>query len=228
MLRLPNWRRPFARAPTSGFCVLVFPDSTESRWFDRVPTPSTRLRSHGGDFYWGRTYVIDEVLQSGKDTYRSSSLTGASTSGTSGNAQRVSWRRSSSSWLAAQTRPSMRHVGDGSIGTTCRELAGRRHRPSRNPFRRFRSSGTWCWATGSSPSRRSATVSPSSTADASTSMSGSSQSRSSLPRWSTHHATRSSTGRERQPPTGQVGDKGCKRRLQIDDHGPTRERDGRT
>src|SRR6478752_5592450 len=69
MLRLPNWRRPFARAPTSGYCVLVFPDSTESRWFDRVPTSGTRLRSHGGDFYWGRTYVIDEVLQSGKDTY---------------------------------------------------------------------------------------------------------------------------------------------------------------
>ena len=69
MLRLPTWRWPFARATTRRYCVLVFPDSTESRWFDRIPTPGTRLRSDGGDDYWGRTYVVDEVLQSGKDTY---------------------------------------------------------------------------------------------------------------------------------------------------------------
>ena len=69
MLRLPNWRWPFARATTRRCCVLVFPDSTETRWFNRIPTPGTRLRSDGGDDYWGRTYVVDEVLQSGRDTY---------------------------------------------------------------------------------------------------------------------------------------------------------------
>ena len=69
MMRLPSWRRPFARTTTSGHCVLVFPDSTETRWFDQVPTPGTRLRSHGGDGYWGQTSVVDEVLQSGKNTY---------------------------------------------------------------------------------------------------------------------------------------------------------------
>jgi hypothetical protein len=66
MLRLPTWRGPFARETTSGYCVLVFPDCTESRWFDRIPTPGTRLRSRGG--FW-KTAVVNEVLQSGKDTY---------------------------------------------------------------------------------------------------------------------------------------------------------------
>jgi hypothetical protein len=67
LLRLPVWRWPFARATTSGYCVLVFPDSSEGRWFDRVPAPGTRLRSRGG--FWGRTFVVDEVLQSGISTY---------------------------------------------------------------------------------------------------------------------------------------------------------------
>lgn len=48
--------------------MLVFPDSTESRWFDRIPTPGMRLRD-AGDRCWGRTYVVDEVLQSGAETY---------------------------------------------------------------------------------------------------------------------------------------------------------------
>jgi hypothetical protein len=69
MLRLPVWRWPFARPTTSGYCVLVFPDSTETRWFDRIPTSGRRLRSHGGHAYWGRTFVVDEVLQSGRNTY---------------------------------------------------------------------------------------------------------------------------------------------------------------
>ena len=70
MLRLGTWRWPFARETTSGYCVLVFPDSTESRWFDRIPTQGTRLRSHGGNAYWDRrTFVVNEVLQSGKNTY---------------------------------------------------------------------------------------------------------------------------------------------------------------
>ena len=69
ILRLPAWRRPFARTTTSGYCVLLFPDSTEGRWFDRLPTPGTRLRSEGGHGYWAETYVVDEVLQSGRNTY---------------------------------------------------------------------------------------------------------------------------------------------------------------
>jgi hypothetical protein len=74
MLRFSNWRWPFARATTSGFCVLIFPDSTENRWFDRVPTPGMRLRTRGSDgaasdVYWGLTFVVDEVLKSGTDIY---------------------------------------------------------------------------------------------------------------------------------------------------------------
>jgi hypothetical protein len=49
--------------------VLVFPDSTETRWLRALPTPGTRIRDHGGDIYWGRKWVVDEVLQSGVDTY---------------------------------------------------------------------------------------------------------------------------------------------------------------
>ena len=48
------------------YCVVRFPDSTEGRWFHQVPSPGTRLRSHG---YSGRTWVVDEVLQSGRDMY---------------------------------------------------------------------------------------------------------------------------------------------------------------
>ena len=68
MLRPPTWRWPFARASTSVYCVLVFPDFTESRRLDRAPLPGTRLR-HEGDWRWGQTYVVDEVLQSGAETY---------------------------------------------------------------------------------------------------------------------------------------------------------------
>jgi hypothetical protein len=69
MPRLPSWRWPFARATTRCYCVLVFPYVTEGRWFDQLPTPGTRLRSHGGHDYWGRTFVVDDVLQSGRRTY---------------------------------------------------------------------------------------------------------------------------------------------------------------
>ena len=68
VLRLPTWRRLFARATANVYCVLVFPDSTDSRWLDRVPTPGTRLLSEGGG-YWGRSYVVNEVLQSGDGIY---------------------------------------------------------------------------------------------------------------------------------------------------------------
>jgi len=68
VLRLGTWRR-LARPRIGGYCVLVFPDSTECRWFDRLPTPGTRLRSNEGGAFWGRTFVVNEVLQSGKNTY---------------------------------------------------------------------------------------------------------------------------------------------------------------
>jgi hypothetical protein len=51
------------------YAVLVFPHSTETRWLERLPTPGTRIRDRGGDSFWGRTWVVDEVLQSGLDTY---------------------------------------------------------------------------------------------------------------------------------------------------------------
>ena len=64
MLRLFKRRSP--KPPESGvFCVLLFPDSAESRWLERLPTPGSRIRSRPG----GRRWVVDEVLQSGRDTY---------------------------------------------------------------------------------------------------------------------------------------------------------------
>lgn len=51
------------------YCIVRFPDSVESRWFDKVPTSGMRLRSWHGDPYWGRTWIVDEVLRSGRDTY---------------------------------------------------------------------------------------------------------------------------------------------------------------
>lgn len=51
------------------YCVLRFPDSTGSQWFDEPPSPGTRILSHGGHPYFGRVWVVDEVLQSGRDTY---------------------------------------------------------------------------------------------------------------------------------------------------------------
>jgi hypothetical protein len=51
------------------YCVLVFPDFNETRWFERLPKPGMRIRSAGGHGYWGRTWVVDDVLQSGRDLY---------------------------------------------------------------------------------------------------------------------------------------------------------------
>jgi len=78
VLRLLEWDLP-ASAPDEAFasdarpqpglyCVIHFPDSTESRWFDRPPSPGTRILSDGGDGFWGRVWIVDEVLQSG-DTF---------------------------------------------------------------------------------------------------------------------------------------------------------------
>jgi hypothetical protein len=67
VLRLLNLRSRFAQTRVGGYCVLVSPESSESRWLDRIPTPGTRLRAGHG--IWGQTWVVDEVLQSGINTY---------------------------------------------------------------------------------------------------------------------------------------------------------------
>jgi hypothetical protein len=64
MLRLLRWRRDSRPTESGVYCVFLFPDSTESRWLVRTPTPGTRVRSGGGS-----VWVVDEVLQSGRDTY---------------------------------------------------------------------------------------------------------------------------------------------------------------
>jgi hypothetical protein len=57
-------RRRASRPGTGVYCVFLFPDTKESRWLVRVPTPGTRVRSQGGS-----VWVVDEVLQSGRETY---------------------------------------------------------------------------------------------------------------------------------------------------------------
>lgn len=69
MLRLPRWLLPSKHRKAGGYCVLRFPDSTETRWLDRLPTPGMRIYSHQGHFFWGQRWVVEEVLQSGVDTY---------------------------------------------------------------------------------------------------------------------------------------------------------------
>lgn len=63
MLRL--FRRRPKRAESGVFCVLLFPDSAENRWVERLPSPGTRIRSRQGGAVW----VVDVVLQSGRQTY---------------------------------------------------------------------------------------------------------------------------------------------------------------
>ena len=64
MRRLFKWR-PSKHADSGVLCVLLFPDSAENRWLERLPPPGTRIRSRHG----GRRWVVDVVLQSGRDTY---------------------------------------------------------------------------------------------------------------------------------------------------------------
>ena len=64
MLRIFG-RRPSKHAGSGVFCVLLFPDSAESRWVERLPSPGTRIRSRQGGAVW----VVDVVLQSGRETY---------------------------------------------------------------------------------------------------------------------------------------------------------------
>ena len=69
MLRLLERLVPGRRPSDAYYCVLRFPDSTESRWVSELPIPGGRIYSHGGHYYFGRVWVVDEVLQSGRDTY---------------------------------------------------------------------------------------------------------------------------------------------------------------
>jgi len=64
MLRLFRWRRVSRHTDAGVHCVFLFPDSKESRLLVRQPTPGTRVRSRRGS-----VWVVDDVLQSGRDTY---------------------------------------------------------------------------------------------------------------------------------------------------------------
>jgi hypothetical protein len=79
VLRLDELHLP-ARAPVEAlasdahpmpgaYCVIRFPGSTESRWFDKPPSPGTRILSEGGHGYWARVWVVDEVMRTGRDGY---------------------------------------------------------------------------------------------------------------------------------------------------------------
>lgn len=57
-------RRRHVGADAGFFCVFLFPDCSENRWLDRLPAPGTRIRSRQGT-----VWVVDEVLQSGRETY---------------------------------------------------------------------------------------------------------------------------------------------------------------
>lgn len=45
-------------------CVVVFPRYTETRLLERLPSPGSRIRD-----YWGNSWIVSEVLQSGRRTY---------------------------------------------------------------------------------------------------------------------------------------------------------------
>ena len=69
MLRLLGRHLPFRRRHSGGYCVLRFPDATESRWFDQLPRSGTRIRSQQGGRERRQVWIVDEVLQSGRNTY---------------------------------------------------------------------------------------------------------------------------------------------------------------
>ena len=69
MLRLLERLLGRGREGSGVYCVVRFPDSVESRWYDKPPTPGVRLRSGQGNPYRGQTWIVDEVLRSGRDTY---------------------------------------------------------------------------------------------------------------------------------------------------------------
>jgi hypothetical protein len=69
MLRLQDRRVPVNRPNPGVRCILSFPGSTETRWFDKPPSPGTRILDRAGHGYYARAWVVAEVLRSGRDTY---------------------------------------------------------------------------------------------------------------------------------------------------------------
>jgi hypothetical protein len=49
--------------------MLWFPDATERRKFSKLPTRGMRIRSDGWASDPGQVWVVDEVVQSGRNTY---------------------------------------------------------------------------------------------------------------------------------------------------------------
>jgi hypothetical protein len=69
MRQLFGWLAPSKPGRAGGHCVLRFPDSMETRWFDQIPTPGMRIRTHYGGDFCGRLWVVNDVTQIGGDTY---------------------------------------------------------------------------------------------------------------------------------------------------------------
>ena len=115
-LRLPTWLRRRGRFDTGVFCVLRFPDSTESRWLEELPTRGTRVRSRRGSLW-----VVDEVLQSGRETYTVHCVARRA------YVEHLRDRAADDRNLAAELLEAARHTSEG--------VTERRHRKRYRPFR---------------------------------------------------------------------------------------------
>jgi hypothetical protein len=115
-LQLPTWLRRRGRFRTGVYCVFRFPDSTESRWLEELPTPGTRVRSREGS-----RWVVDEVLQSGRETYTVHCV--ARRAYAKGLRERAADERD----LAAELLEVARHTSES--------VTERRHRRRYRPFR---------------------------------------------------------------------------------------------
>ncbi len=93
-------RRP-KHAESGVFCVLLFPDSAESRWVERLPSPGTRIRSRQGGAVW----VVDTILQSGRETYTVSCVDPRAVRAVGARTVRATWPRSFWRPPAARARP---------------------------------------------------------------------------------------------------------------------------
>jgi hypothetical protein len=116
MLRLPTWLRRRARIDSGVFCVFMFPDSTESRWLEELPPRGTRVRSREG-----AVWIVDEVLQSGRETYTVHCLARRA------YVRKLRDRATGDRDLAAELLEAARHTSEG--------VTERRHRRRYRPFR---------------------------------------------------------------------------------------------
>jgi hypothetical protein len=63
--RLPKWRVLTTQRSDETYCVVhVFPDHSEIRYLDDVPTAGMRIHDDSG-----REWLVSEALQSGRHTY---------------------------------------------------------------------------------------------------------------------------------------------------------------